>query len=438
MNAPPPRLQRTLAGPVSLSGIGLHTGTASTVTFKPAPADTGYLLVRTDRPGKPGIRPRPGLVSQTIRGTTLQENGVEVHTVEHILAALAGLNIDNCVIELETNEPPIMDGSAKAFVDALQRAGVEEIPDSPSKGYNLSEPLIIEEKGKYIVGWPYPGLRISYILDYENSWLQSRRVDLEINPETFQNLLAPSRTYCFEHEIAWLKSRGLGRGGNLENAIVVSEQGIKNGPLRFEHELVYHKILDFIGDLALLGCPVQGHFVAWRSGHELNVRMVEHLRRKKNREEKIQGGMNRVIIHTKEIEELLPHRYPMLLIDRVIDLVEGKRVVGIKNVTMNESFFQGHFPGHPIMPGVLIIEAMAQCGGVLLMKSVPDAKNKVVYFVGIDNVRFRKPVIPGDQLRFELEVEKCRSNIAKMHGRAFVGEDLVCEADMMSSLVDKQ
>jgi len=429
--------QRTLAQPISLTGIGLHTGIESTLTFAPAPADTGYVIVRKDLPGEPRIRPRPELVSQTIRGTTLQENGIEVHTVEHVLAALAGLDIDNCLIELNAYEPPIMDGSSLQFVNAILTAGIVEIPGSRKQVYRLSAPFIFQKPGKEIVGWPYFGLRISYYLYYDHPWLRPQRVDVEVTPEEFQKRVAQCRTFCFEHEIEWLKSQDLARGGNLDNALVITEHGLKNPPFRIEMELALHKVLDFIGDLALFGCRVEGHFVARCTGHEMNVRLVKQLGKQRIRESNFEGGKEKLIIDAKEIEQLLPHRYPMLLVDRVVDLEEGKRVVGIKNVTMNEHFFQGHFPGHPIMPGVLIVEAMAQCGGVLLMKSVPDAKDKVVYFMGIDNVKFRKPVLPGDQLRFELEVDKIRSKVAKMHGKAFVGEDLVCEADLMSTIMDR-
>ncbi|MCK5242464.1 bifunctional UDP-3-O-[3-hydroxymyristoyl] N-acetylglucosamine deacetylase/3-hydroxyacyl-ACP dehydratase [bacterium] len=429
--------QRTLAKPVALTGIGLHTGLETTLTFCPAPADTGYILVRKDIPGEPRISPRPELVSQTTRGTTIQENGVKIHTIEHALAALAGLEVDNCLVELTASEPPIMDGSAQPYVQAILKTGIVEIPGSKRQVFRLPKPVILQNGSKEIVGWPYPGLRITYNLYYDHPWLQPQRVDVELSPEVFEKQVAHCRTFCLEQEIDWLKSNGLAKGGSLENALVIGEQGPLNPPLRTEQELGMHKILDFIGDLALFGSAVQGHFVAHYTGHEMNARLVQQLKKIKERNGIMERGKEKMIIDAKEIETLLPHRYPMLLVDRVIDLEIGKRVVGIKNVTMNEQFFQGHFPGHPIMPGVLIIEAMAQCGGVLLMKSFPDARDKVVYFMGIDNVKFRKPVVPGDQLRLEIEVDKLRSKIAKMHGKAFVGEDLVCEADLMSVIMDR-
>ncbi len=426
--------QRTLAKPVSLSGIGLHTGTKVTLTFAPAPPDTGYTIVRKDLPGEPRIRPRAELVSQSQRGTAIRENGVEVHTIEHVLAALAGLEIDNCLIELTAHEPPIMDGSALPFVAVLQEAGTQVQPGHPRKVFQVAHPVHAQGVDKGIAAEPHPGLRITYELDYGHPQVAPQSVTLDITPEVFSGLLAPSRTFCFEHEIEGLKSQGLAKGGSLENALVLNECGLKNPPFRFDNELVYHKILDIVGDLALLGCRVEGYFKARRTGHELNVLLVKKLQKQTGYFER---GNSQVIIDAKEIEQLLPHRYPMLLVDRIIDLEPGQRVVGIKNVTMNEHFFQGHFPGHPIMPGVLIVEAMAQCGGVLLMKSAEDARGKVVYFASIDNVKFRKPVLPGDQLRLEVVVEKLRSKIAKMHAKAFVGEDLVCEADLMSTLSDR-
>ncbi|MBN1595361.1 UDP-3-O-[3-hydroxymyristoyl] N-acetylglucosamine deacetylase [candidate division FCPU426 bacterium] len=430
--------QRTMAAAATLSGVGLHTGTPSTITFAPAPADTGYVIIRKDLPGEPQIHPRVEIVSQTVRGTTLRDKGVEVNTIEHILAAVSGLGIDNCYIELDTPEPPIMDGSSRPFVEALLAAGIKDIPGSERKSYRLKSPIVLRDGEKDIVAWPYPGLRISYFLQYDHPWLESQRVDVDLTPETFQKLVAPCRTFCMEHEVQWLREQGLAKGGTQENAVVIGKEGPVNTSLRHPHELALHKILDFIGDLALLGKRIEGHFVARRTGHEMNTRFVHAVKAQMQRENTGERGEGKLIIEAREIEQMLPHRYPMLLVDRVIDLEVGKRVVGIKNVSMNEQFFQGHFPGHPIMPGVLIVEAMAQCGGVLLMKSQPDAQEKVVLFMGIDNVKFRKPVYPGDQLRFELEVEKIRSRVARMHGRAFVGEDLVCEADLMSTIVERQ
>jgi UDP-3-O-[3-hydroxymyristoyl] N-acetylglucosamine deacetylase/3-hydroxyacyl-[acyl-carrier-protein] dehydratase len=374
-----------------------------------------------------------------LRGTTIKENGVEVQTIEHVLAALVGLQIDNCLIELDAVEPPIMDGSALNFVRALKTAGIVAIPGSKQRIYCLNAPLLFsdQKKEKNIVGWPGSGLRVAYNLEYAHSWVTPQRVDIEVTPEIFEKEIAPCRTFCFEQEIEWLKSQGLAKGGNLQNAIVIGENGPLNPPLRAEDELARHKILDFLGDLALLGMRVKGRFVGTRSGHEMNCRLVKGLLQNHEQEKQQERGRHKLIIEASEIEKLLPHRYPMLLVDRVIDLELGKRAVGIKNLTMNEHFFQGHFPGYPIMPGVLIVEAMAQCGGVLVLKSLPEAAGKIVLFMGIDKVKFRKPVYPGDQLRLELEVDKIRSKVAKMRGQAFVGQDLVCEAELMSTLVDR-
>ncbi len=432
-----PVRQRTLAGPATVSGVGLHTGQTATLTFRPADPDTGYVIVRTDQPGAPRIHPGPDRVSQTRRGTTLAENGVEVHTVEHVLAALLGLGIDNCLIELAGPEPPILDGSALEFVRSLQSAGTQEQDGGSCRGLRLDRVVSVQDGDKSIVGWPHHGLRVTYELDFPGTWVTPQRVTVDLTPESFLEVVAHSRTFCFEREIEWLKSNGLAQGGSLENAIVLGSDGVLNGPLRSEQELALHKILDFLGDLALLGRPVEGHFVATKSGHALNAEFVTALRGCFSRREELQGRSPDMIIQTKEIMEFLPHRYPFLLVDRILDLDPGKRVVGIKNVTINEPFFQGHFPSHPIMPGVLIVEAMAQVGGVLLMRTVKDPKDKVVYFVTLDNVKFRRPVRPGDQLRFVLEVVKLKERIAQMHGEAFVGEDLVCEGDMKSTIVDR-
>jgi UDP-3-O-[3-hydroxymyristoyl] N-acetylglucosamine deacetylase / 3-hydroxyacyl-[acyl-carrier-protein] dehydratase len=435
--------QRTLQREATVSGIGLHTGLPATLTFKPAPPDTGYVIVRTDLPGAPCVRPRAHLVSQTLRGTTLCENGVEVHTVEHVLAALAGLQVDNCRIELTAGEPPIGDGSAQPFVDALLGAGIVEQPGAGRRVHRLDQIVTWEDGDKSIVAWPHRGLRVTFVLQFADTWVADQRVTVDVTPETFQDLICRARTFCFEKDFAYLESHGLAKGGianggSSDNAVVLGSAGVKNGPLRFEAELAYHKILDFIGDLALVGRPLEGHFVATKSGHALNTGFARRLEQAADKAENLlRGKDNAMIIQAKEIQDILPHRYPFLLVDRVIDLEAGKRAVGIKNVTINEPFFQGHFPGHPIMPGVLIVEAMAQVGGVLLMKAVPDAKSKVVYFVSLDNVKFRKPVLPGDQLRFVVEVVKLKGRIAKVHGDAYVGEDLVCEADLMSTLMDK-
>ncbi len=425
--------QKTIAKTVSLSGVGIHTGQTSTVTFHPAGVDFGLRLAKAHELQN-HFKPDSSLVTDTSRGTTLTHGQETFNTVEHILSALQGLGIDNCLVALSAEEPPIMDGSALPFIEALEAAGLVEQDKEQTLVYRIDTPFVFQEGDKSIVGWPHDGLRITYNMDYPNTWLSKRRLTMDIEPEHFKASLGFARTFCFEHEIEWLKAHGLAKGGTADNALVLTTTGVKNGPLRHEDELVLHKILDLVGDLTLLGVKVRGHFVATKTGHGMNVKLVDFLKSRINRQ---QGGRDKVIIEAKDIEQLLPHRYPFLLVDRVIDLVEGEKVVGLKNVTMNEHFFQGHFPGHPIMPGVLIVEAMAQCGGVLLMKSVPDPKAKVVYFISIDNVKFRKPVVPGDQLRFELTVGKIKSKIAKMHGQAFVEDKLVCEADLMCTLMDR-
>lgn len=425
--------QLTIAKTVSLSGIGIHTGQQSTITLHPAAPNHGIRFLQRSN-SQESFTPDSLLVTDTSRGTTLTYKGQNYNTVEHVLSALNGLGIDNCAIELSAEEPPIMDGSAMKFIEAIESAGIKEQPTFDKNIFRIETPFVFQDEGKSIVGWPYDGLKITYNMDYPNTWLAKRRLTIDIRPETYKDLVGFARTFCFEHEIEWLQSQGLAQGGSPDNALILTKDGVKNGPLRHEDELVIHKILDMVGDLALFGSPIHGHFVATKTGHGMNVKLVNFLKKLEQRRPK---GGEQVIIEAAEIEKLLPHRYPFLLVDRVIDIEEGKKVVGIKNVTMNEYFFQGHFPGHPIMPGVLIVEAMAQCGGVLLMKSVPDAASKVVYFISIDNVKFRQPVLPGDQLRFELTVDKIKGKISKMHGNAYVEDKRVCEADLMCTLVDK-
>lgn len=424
--------QTTINRSVSISGTGIHTGQLSTLTFHPAEINTGISFKRVN--DEVSFRPDSSLISDTSRGTTITYQNRVFHTVEHVLSALSGMAIDNCLVEFSAEEPPIMDGSALAFVRLLEQAGIIEQNATKPEALSLTKTLVLQDDDKCIVGYPYPGLKITYNLDYPDSWLTKKSVTVDVEPSVFRSEVAQARTFCFEHEIEWLRDNGLAKGGTLENAIVLTKDGIKNGPLRHDEELVLHKILDFIGDLALLGNTVNGHFVATKSGHAMNAKLVDYL---KTIQKQNKGGKQQVIVEAQEIEKLLPHRYPFLLIDRVVELVENEKVVGIKNVTINEPFFQGHFPGHPIMPGVLIVEAMAQCGGILVMKGSAEAQSKLVYFTSIDNVKFRKPVIPGDQLRFELTFGRIKGRMLKMHGQAFVEDKLVCEADLMCALVDK-
>lgn len=461
--------QRTLIEPVSVSGTGLHTGLKSTVTFRPAPVNHGIRFVRTDLENSPEIIPDIDNVVDLHRGTSIEQDGTRIHTVEHVLAALSGLQIDNAYVELTNKEPPVMDGSAKPFVDALLKAGIQE-QSAPREYLVIDEPLSLtdETRGSEIVVLPSNEFRITFMVDYDNPAIGKKYTSMYSLEKEFIKEFAPARTFGFLTEIEMLYKQGLVRGGNLNNAIVVVDRefgddevqnlkklfgikgkvtlgknGILNGKkLRFGNEPVRHKALDLIGDLSLLGIPIKAHVMAVKSGHAANVELVKMLRKiheKKQLTKKYQTGTKKdVVFDIKAIEKILPHRYPMLLIDRIIDLQPGEKVVAIKNVTRNEPFFDGHFPGHPIMPGVLIVEAMAQAGGILMLNTLDDPEGKLVLFTGIDNVKFRKPVVPGDQIRFELEMVKRFKMTCKMKGRAFVDGKVVTTGELSAMIVDAE
>jgi UDP-3-O-[3-hydroxymyristoyl] N-acetylglucosamine deacetylase / 3-hydroxyacyl-[acyl-carrier-protein] dehydratase len=459
--------QRTVKHEISLSGIGLHTGNMCTMTFKPAPPDHGIVFVRSDIKGHPAVNADIDHVVDISRGTTLQKGEARVHTVEHVLAAIAGLQIDNLIIELDANEPPVCDGSAKPYVDKLLEAGIED-QDVDKVYLEIDTPMSYSEpdRGVDLVVTPSNDLRITFMIDYKSPALGTQYTTLQDLEEEFVEEFAPARTFCFLSEIESLKKAGLIKGGRLDNAIViydsdlgqievdrikraldikgeafVGKTGIINDTkLRFPNEPARHKTLDLLGDLALIGAPIKGHVLAARSGHKANVELARRMRElyKKKRMASRYPAKDRVaFFDINGILEIMPHRYPFLLIDRVLDLDPDKRVVAIKNVTINEPFFQGHFPGHPIMPGVLILEAMAQAGGILLLNAVGNPKKKVVYFMSIDNAKFRKPVTPGDQVRFELDMKAFRRNTCKMTGQAFVDDALVASADFMAMVLDR-
>ncbi|MGE5177593.1 MAG: bifunctional UDP-3-O-[3-hydroxymyristoyl] N-acetylglucosamine deacetylase/3-hydroxyacyl-ACP dehydratase [Bacteroidota bacterium] len=442
MNTPS---QRTLGRAVSYDGVGLHTGVPCHVEFRPAPPGSGIRFVRLDLPGAPEIPVAPRYAradTDQMRRTILKNGAAEVHTVEHILAAAAGLEIDNLVIALNAQEPPEpQDGSARPYVALFQSAGLVDQP-AARQYFRVREPLRYEEGSVILVALPHDGLRVTFTIEYENAYRGTQYATYDITPETFVKEIAPARTFVLERDVETLRARGMIQGGTLQNAVVVKADGIVNRePLRFDDEFVRHKILDFLGDLYLLGHPARGHFLSVKSGHATNVRFVQRLMADEAPGSllpgiKRNGDQGPVQLDIMDIQRIMPHRYPLLLIDRILSL-EPDRVVGIKNVTINEPFFSGHFPGHPIMPAVLIIEAMAQCGGVLLLNTVERPKDKLVYFMGIDNAKFRRPVRPGDQLRFELTLLRLKQRICKMEGKAYVHGDLVAEAELLSSIVDR-
>lgn len=461
--------QRTIKKPVSFSGIGLHTGNPVTLTFKPAIENTGIRFKRVDIENCSEILADIDHVTDISRGTTIGQNGMVIHTVEHVLAAIAGLEIDNILVELTNNEPPVGDGSAMPFVKILQKSGFEE--QASPKNYIVIEKTIAfhdEARKIDIVVVPSDQFRITFMVDYQNPALGTQYTSLYSLEDEFVSEFAQTRTFCFLHEVEMLKEQGLIKGGNVDNAIVIldrkinesefgrlkklfnipektilGENGILDGKqMRYYNEPVRHKALDLIGDLALLGAPLIGHIMAARSGHAANVELVKMLRKEFEKKKIVSKYQKRapgkgVVLDVNAIQQILPHRYPFLLVDKIIDLIPKERVVGIKNVTVNEPFFIGHFPGRPIMPGVLIIEAMAQVGGILLLDAEDDSSNKLVYFTGIDRVKFRRPVLPGDQIRFELDMIKYRRSICKMDGKGYVGDDLVVEAELSAAVVDR-
>ena len=460
--------QRTIRQPVSLSGVGLHTGSVSTMTFRPAPEDTGILFRRVDMGGSPEIPADVDHVVDISRGTTIGIGDARVHTIEHVMAALVGLEVDNCIIDIDANEPPIGDGSAKPYVDALMNAGFEK--QNAPKDYLIIDQTVTyhnEAKGVDIVALPLDDYRVTVMVDYNNPALGSQHTGLFNLEKEFVTEFAPTRTFCFLHEVEMLHSAGLIRGGNLDNAIVIVDRDLDDDeirriatklginqavilgtkgtlndkPLRFKNEPARHKLLDLMGDLALIGVPLKAQILAARPGHASNIefaRMIRKLYQQKKLIRKFQHERKEgVVFDVNAIQKILPHRYPFLLVDKITDFRIDESVVGVKNVTVNEPFFQGHFPGQPVMPGVLIIEAMAQTGGVLLLNGVENPGDKLVFFMSINNAKFRRPVVPGDQLVFELRMTSRKSRICQMSGKAYVDGTLVAEADLMASIVDR-
>ena len=420
--------RKTLARPAMLEGIGLHLGVNCRITFCPASQKQGIVFRRVDCPGSPRIRAHVSEVSGSERRTQLGKGDHSVHTVEHVLAAVSGLGIDDVTIEMDGPEPPILDGSASPFLLALSEAGVAALEGEP-EFLELSEPVRIIDGASVYEAYPSEKLELDVTIEFPHPLIgkQSRRFD--VTEETFAAELSRARTFGFVHEVEALRGKGLIKGASLDNTVVLDDTEVLSGDLRWEDEFVRHKAMDCIGDLALAGVRIRARIVALKPSHRGTVTLVREMM-KAGRKEK---GMYTI----EDIMKVLPHRYPFLLVDRILEIEEKKRIVGLKNVTINEPFFQGHFPGHPIMPGVLIIEAMAQVGGMLLMGSVEDPESKVVYFMSLDNVKFRRPVKPGDQIRFELEIVQLRGTVCKMRGVGKVDGEVVAEADMAAMVRDR-
>jgi UDP-3-O-[3-hydroxymyristoyl] N-acetylglucosamine deacetylase/3-hydroxyacyl-[acyl-carrier-protein] dehydratase len=460
--------QHTIKRPVSMRGVGLHTGVTTTMTFKPAPENYGLRFRRVDLGGSPEIPADVDHVVDISRGTTLAIGDVRVYTTEHVLAAIVGMQVDNLVIELDNIEPPIGDGSAKPFVDMILEAGVEQ-QDAP-KDYLIIDQTIRyqnEEKGVDIVALPTDDFRVTVMIDYNNPALGSQHTGLFDLEKEFVSEFSSARTFCFLHEVEMLRDQGLIKGGNLDNAIVIVDREINHPDMQklahklgIDHSLILgssgvlndktlhyrneparHKLVDLMGDLALIGVPLKAQILAARPGHASNIEFARRVRKlyqqnklvRKYQHEKKEG----IVFDVEAIQRILPHRYPFLLVDKIVELKLDERVVGIKNVTFTEPFFQGHFPGQPVMPGVLIVEAMAQTGGIMLLNGVENAGDKLVYFMGMNNVKFRKPVVPGDQLVLDLVMTSRKTRIIQMKGKAYVDGALVAEGDFTAAIVDR-
>ncbi|WP_018675890.1 bifunctional UDP-3-O-[3-hydroxymyristoyl] N-acetylglucosamine deacetylase/3-hydroxyacyl-ACP dehydratase [Riemerella columbina] len=455
--------QKTLKEAVTLSGIGLHTGKEVNLTIKPAKENTGFVFVRTDLEGHPQVEADVNYVTTTERGTTIEKLGVKIHTTEHLLAALVGLDIDNAILEMDNAEPPILDGSSKSFIEAIEKVGIEE-------QNQLREYLVIKEvmnyvdpnSGSEITIIPSDKYEVTTMVDFGTKVLGTQNATMKDISE-FKDHFSDARTFSFLHEIEMLLEHGLIKGGDISNAIVYVDKELTpetteklkkvfkkedisirpngildNLTLNYPNEAARHKLLDVIGDLALVGVKIKGKVIANKPGHYVNTQFAKKL----NRQWKLQKKKNvpdfnldkEPVYDINGVMNLLPHRPPFLLIDKILELSEN-HVVGVKNVSMNEPFFVGHFPKEPVMPGVLQIEAMAQAGGVLVLSSVPDPENYSTYFVKIDKVKFKKKVVPGDTLIFKIELmEPIRRGIVHMQGYGYVGNSVVVEAELMAQV----
>ena len=459
--------QRTLKDKVTLEGVGLHTGKTVKLTFRPAIEDTGYIFVRTDLNPPVEIPADIQFVTNTDRGTNLEKDGTTIQTSEHVLAALVGMGVDNCYIELDSPESPIMDGSSKFFVEAIESAGLLE-QNKLREEYVVTDLITYkdEESGSEITLIPSEEYQVTTMVDFETKVLGTQNASLDSLTD-FKDTIAPSRTFSFLHELETLLENGLIKGGDLNNAIVyvdkplsesnmdrlkeafgkdniaVQPNGIlDNLSLHFSNEAARHKLLDVIGDLALVGVPIRGKVFAHKPGHKVNAdfsRKLSQIIKQERRQNAPRVDLNsEPLMDVNDIIKMLPHRPPFLLVDKIFELSET-HVVGLKNVTMNEPFFVGHFPGAPVMPGVLQIEAMAQAGGVLLLNTVPDPENYITLFMKMDNVKFKRPVKPGDTLLFKLElISPIRRGICHMRGMIFANGNLTTEGELMAQIIKRK
>lgn len=427
------RLQRTLRAPVEFSGVGLHSGQVVHARVLPAPQGTGIEFVRTD---VPDAQPIPALVQYRVQAdlrTRLKRGNSEVETVEHLLAVCSGLGVDNLRIEMDGPEMPGMDGSSRMFLELFQQVGTVE-QRAEARTFRLDEPIYVREKSATLVALPseQPGLTLQYIASFDDPGVQGGSYQLDVTPESFAKEIASARTFCLASEVEKLKAAGFGKGATRENTVVLGDPATQ---MRMPSEPVRHKMLDLLGDLSLLGADLHAHVIATRSGHATNAELVRRLI--DLMQEKETGGViqRESGLDIREVMKLLPHRYPFLMIDRVIEIDGYQRAVGIKNVSINEPFFQGHFPNHPVMPGVLQLEAMAQLAGVLLLRKL-EFTGKIAVLWSIDKVKLRGAVVPGDQLRIEVETLRMKGEMGQVKGTGSVAGRVVCEANLMFTMLE--
>ena len=436
--------QRTLLREVSIKGNALHTGDAVHLTLKPAPANHGIVFRRVDLHGHPEIKPRVDLVTDLVRATTIQSGHAKIHTIEHVLSALSGCGVDNLVIEMDASEPPILDGSAREFVKLIQQGEPVE-QEAEREYFSLTETISVSRGNSSIIALPYDGLKIT-CTSADDRGIHTQHLSLVIDPEVYITQVAAARTFTIYEDIEELLKLGKIKGGSLDSAIVLKgDKIISKEPLRFADEFVRHKILDIIGDITLLGIPLKAHIVATRPGHALNAELTKILFEKftawqKGGKKAVKPAKPKVDIATettldiRRVLDTLPHRYPFVMLDRVVELTEDS-LTAIKNITFNEPFFQGHYPGNPVMPGVLQIEAMAQAAGILMLRR-GSMEGKTALLMSCDKVKWRKPVRPGDQLSVKVKLTKVRGTIACAEGECSVGDQVVCSADLMFATVD--
>lgn len=441
--------QRTILREVSIKGKSLHTGEEVHLTLKPAPENSGVIFRRIDLFGKPELKPLIDLVDDLVRSTTIADGHAKVHTIEHVLSALSGCGVDNVVIEMDASEPPILDGSAKHFVNLIQQAEPVE-QDAERQYFVLEEPISVTRGNSSIIALPHDGFRIT-CTSADDRGIHTQHLSLDIDPETYVAQVAPARTFTIYEDIEELLKLGKIKGGSLDSAIVIKgDKIVSKEPLRFKDEFVRHKMLDIIGDITLVGTPIKAHIVGVRPGHALNAELSKALRRKVL--EKVSGVKKKkaepkkplttfdpteTSMDIRRVLDILPHRYPFVMIDRVVEVIGDDELVALKNVTINEPYFQGHYPGRPVMPGVLQVEAMAQAAGVLLLRKLPVEENKIAFFMSVDKVKFRQAVEPGDSIEIRVKLVKIRGNkIATATGECKVGGKVASSAELMFMLAD--